>query len=199
MVGRYNTEVSRKAQVESLSPVSTRDAILESATKLFSTKGFAGTSMSDLAEDLGLSKAAIYHHFESKGSILQNLIESPQEDIETLVNHTESLPANKVNPREILRTFAGIVFEHRKVIGLVLTEMPPEMKAQEPDRHQLLMRLQQLIGGRKPTAEMRMRARAAVGIILTGIVLPLYEQHHRKEEFNLDLLVKIASDALGVK
>jgi len=185
--------------VKPRNPVSTRDAILESATKLFSTKGFAGTSMSDLAEDLGLSKAAIYHHFESKGSILQNLIESTQEDIETLVSHTESLPSNKVNPREILRTFAGVVFEHRKVIGLLLTEMPPEMKTEDLDRHQLMMRLQQLVGGHKPTAEMKIRARAAVGIILTGIILPMYEQHHRNEEFNLDLLVKIASDALGVK
>ncbi|MEI9907431.1 MAG: helix-turn-helix domain-containing protein [Actinomycetota bacterium] len=49
---------------------------MATAAELFSTKGFAETSMADLAEQLGISKAAIYHHFESKESIFQTLLKS---------------------------------------------------------------------------------------------------------------------------
>jgi TetR/AcrR family transcriptional regulator len=43
-----------------------RDQILDEATRLFAEKGYDGTSMSDLAEGVGLRKASLFHHFESK-------------------------------------------------------------------------------------------------------------------------------------
>ncbi|TBH16057.1 TetR/AcrR family transcriptional regulator [Thermus thermamylovorans] len=48
----------------------TKDRILEEAAKLFTEKGYEATSVQDLAEALGLSKAALYHHFRSKEEIL---------------------------------------------------------------------------------------------------------------------------------
>ena len=46
--------------------MNTKELILEEALKQFSQKGFDGTSMSDIAGPLGISKAALYKHFESK-------------------------------------------------------------------------------------------------------------------------------------
>lgn len=40
--------------------------ILTEAARLFRDKGFSGTSMSDLARSVGVSKPALYHHFVSK-------------------------------------------------------------------------------------------------------------------------------------
>ncbi|WP_234553857.1 TetR/AcrR family transcriptional regulator [Thermus caliditerrae] len=48
----------------------TRDRILEEAARLFTQKGYEATSVQDLAEVLGLSKAALYHYFRSKEEIL---------------------------------------------------------------------------------------------------------------------------------
>ncbi|TFU13876.1 TetR/AcrR family transcriptional regulator [Thermus tengchongensis] len=48
----------------------TKDRILEEAARLFTQKGYEATSVQDLAEALGLSKAALYHHFRSKEEIL---------------------------------------------------------------------------------------------------------------------------------
>jgi len=47
----------------------TRTRILEEAAKLFTEKGYEATSVQDLAEVLGLSKAALYHHFRSKEEV----------------------------------------------------------------------------------------------------------------------------------
>lgn len=48
----------------------TKDRILEEAARLFTQKGYEATSVQDLAEVLGLSKAALYHYFRSKEEIL---------------------------------------------------------------------------------------------------------------------------------
>jgi AcrR family transcriptional regulator len=49
---------------------STRERILDAALDLFVTQGYDGTSLRQLAEQLGVTKAALYYHFESKEDIL---------------------------------------------------------------------------------------------------------------------------------
>jgi TetR/AcrR family transcriptional regulator len=53
----------------------TREKILKVATKLFAKYGFAGTSMDEIAERVGIRKASLYHHFSSKQEIYEELIE----------------------------------------------------------------------------------------------------------------------------
>ncbi|MCS7067904.1 MAG: TetR/AcrR family transcriptional regulator [Meiothermus sp.] len=53
----------------------TRQALLQKARKAFAERGYAATSLEDLARTLGLSKAAVYHHFASKRALLEALLE----------------------------------------------------------------------------------------------------------------------------
>ncbi|HEX7589690.1 MAG TPA: helix-turn-helix domain-containing protein [Demequinaceae bacterium] len=55
----------------------TRQRILEVAARLFSERGFAGTSIRDIADALGVTKAALYYHFPSKDAILGELVAQP--------------------------------------------------------------------------------------------------------------------------
>lgn len=52
---------------------STRERILDVALDLFIEKGFEGTSLREIAEKLGLTKAALYYHYASKDDILMAL------------------------------------------------------------------------------------------------------------------------------
>ncbi|MGD0393146.1 MAG: TetR/AcrR family transcriptional regulator [Acidimicrobiales bacterium] len=52
---------------------STRERILDVALDLFTEKGFDGTSLREIAERLGVTKAALYYHFASKDDILMAL------------------------------------------------------------------------------------------------------------------------------
>lgn len=54
--------------------ISTKDCILEEALNLFSVNGFNGTSMSDIAGKVGITKAALYKHFISKEEILEEIL-----------------------------------------------------------------------------------------------------------------------------
>jgi AcrR family transcriptional regulator len=49
---------------------STRERILDVALELFNEQGYEGTSLREIADGLGVTKAAIYYHFERKEDIL---------------------------------------------------------------------------------------------------------------------------------
>ncbi len=55
---------------------STRDEILNVALELFSVNGYEATSISQLADAVGIRKASLYSHFSSKQEILDNVVES---------------------------------------------------------------------------------------------------------------------------
>lgn len=52
----------------------TKQEILEAALELFSVQGFEATSISKLADAVGIRKASLYSHFESKQAILDALV-----------------------------------------------------------------------------------------------------------------------------
>ncbi len=53
----------------------TKERILETALDLFAQSGYLGTSMSDIAKELGITKGALYKHYASKQEILTSIVE----------------------------------------------------------------------------------------------------------------------------
>ncbi len=53
----------------------TKERILEIALELFAQRGYLGTSMSDIAGELGITKGALYKHYASKQEILDSIVE----------------------------------------------------------------------------------------------------------------------------
>jgi AcrR family transcriptional regulator len=52
----------------------TRERILEVASELFIEQGYDGTSLREISDRLGFTKAALYYHFQSKEEILRELL-----------------------------------------------------------------------------------------------------------------------------
>lgn len=53
----------------------TKERILEAALELFAQSGYLGTSMSDIAKQLGITKAALYKHYAGKQEILDSIVQ----------------------------------------------------------------------------------------------------------------------------
>src|SRR6476646_9896589 len=53
-----------------------RRAILDRSAELFAERGYARTSMSEIAEACGSSKALLYHYYENKEQLLYDLLEA---------------------------------------------------------------------------------------------------------------------------
>jgi AcrR family transcriptional regulator len=62
-----------------------RNEILDAAQRLVYTKGFDQTSIQDILDELQISKGAFYHYFDSKGDLLEALIERMRQEVEPII------------------------------------------------------------------------------------------------------------------
>ena len=53
----------------------TKERIIDVALELFAQSGYLGTSMSDIAKQLGITKGALYKHYTGKQEILDSIVE----------------------------------------------------------------------------------------------------------------------------
>ena len=97
-----------------------KERIMETALELFAEKGYLGTSMNDIAKQLGFTKAALYKHYTSKQEILNRIVERMNEtDYERAKqfempegNLTEIVAAYQKTPVEKVRAYSKAQFLH---------------------------------------------------------------------------------------
>ncbi len=75
----------------------TKQEILEAALDLFSIQGYEATSISQIADAVGIRKASLYSHFESKQEILDTLVKDVLEQYEA---HSIFARADWENPEK---------------------------------------------------------------------------------------------------
>jgi AcrR family transcriptional regulator len=56
----------------------TRAALLDEATALFATRGYAGTSLEDVATASQVTRGAVYHHFASKQALFEAVLDAQE-------------------------------------------------------------------------------------------------------------------------
>ena len=71
----------------------TRARILSTALRLFIDNGFEATSVRDIAEQSGIAKSALYHHFRTKDDIVVSLVNQRLGEIEELAEWIRGQPA----------------------------------------------------------------------------------------------------------
>lgn len=94
------------SKVRERAPEKVRGAVLKAAEKLFAMRGFAGTSMRDLAKESGVSQPLIHHHFGSKqglysavkGHVLERFHKEWQRVREKIAENRESKGATETAP-----------------------------------------------------------------------------------------------------
>lgn len=72
--------MARERTTVSSSAATTRESILMAALRLFSRNGYEGTSMRDIAGEVGISQGAIYKHFAGKEALLEAICTCMEED-----------------------------------------------------------------------------------------------------------------------
>lgn len=99
-------------------------AILEAAVRLFSKKGFNGVSMRSVAEEAGVSKSNIYHHFESKEALYLAIWQHSAESLAELVrNLADGAGEFEERLREFARAHLLQLFENATTMRLLLREI----------------------------------------------------------------------------
>lgn len=71
--------------------------ILQSASCLFATRGYAQVSLDDIAHDAGVTRGAIYHHYQSKKGLFSAVAARLQAEVaEAVVAAAEASPSEQL-------------------------------------------------------------------------------------------------------
>jgi len=117
-------------------------AIMDAAVHLFSVHGYDGVSMRRIAEAAGVSKANIYHHFDSKEALYFAIMRRSAAELSLLL---ENLAEGQGSFTQRLQVFASAhlehLFDHSERVRLVLRE------AFSADEAKSRVVVEQMVGG----------------------------------------------------
>lgn len=85
-----------------------RDVILDKAAQLFATKGVAATTVREIADSVGLLSGSLYHHFESKDAIVDELLRSYLDD---LSSRYSTVSREELDPRARIERLIHVSME----------------------------------------------------------------------------------------
>ncbi|OYU42599.1 MAG: TetR family transcriptional regulator [Burkholderiales bacterium PBB4] len=88
----------------------TRELILDAAERVFHLRGVSRTSLQEIAKDAGLTRGAIYWHFENKGELFHAMME--RVTLPMMARMTDITPADEERPLDkILRNTAAALHQ----------------------------------------------------------------------------------------
>jgi AcrR family transcriptional regulator len=156
-------------------PATTRERILDIALELFSDQGYDKTSLRQIAERLGFTKAAIYYHFASKGDILMalhmRLHDFGREALDALGDETASPEVwMKLIDQligQMLQQRALFIFHERNQAAIEALHRGHY----ESDHEDLQMRFRQVLSNEELPIEVRVRMSCAFGAVMGALAL----------------------------
>jgi AcrR family transcriptional regulator len=159
---------------------STRERILDIALALFNEHGYDKTSLREIAEQLGTTKAALYYHFERKEDILVALHLRLHElgrgmfdrmgDLENSAQTAELWP-------ELLDHFIEQLLGNRDIFILHERNRSALEKLEHSERHQaehddLEAQMRRFLASPKIPLAQRVRMACSIGAVLSTLIGP---------------------------
>jgi len=137
----------------------TRERIEEIALTLFIQRGFSGTKLQDIADELGLTKTALYYHFPSKDELVRSLVQPAVEAVDAFFESADP----DMEDEQFLAGFFDLTYEHRQIF-LALTADPTGLGSIDATGWvtRLAVQAQEQLVGADPTSDQRIRAVMAI-------------------------------------
>ena len=151
----------------------TRARIQQVALELFAEQGYERTALREIAERLGVTKAALYYHFKSKEDIVRSFTEDYFARIDALVDWGREQPPGARTAQELLSRYITIVMESGEVFRF-LERNQATIHGTEDGKHRFtqfrprLKALMEIITGPDAPPRARIRAAAAIFAVSTS-------------------------------
>jgi AcrR family transcriptional regulator len=160
---------------EGAEPKGTRERILDIALDLFIDKGFDKTSLREIAENLGFSKAALYYHFASKDDILLALHLRLHELLRDTLTRLGSDAQTMVSWRDLLDRVIDQMLANRRLFVLhernraALEQLHMERHDAEHDDFEEKFR--RVLADKRVPLRDRVRLACSLGAVMSGLFL----------------------------
>jgi AcrR family transcriptional regulator len=178
----------------------TRSRAQEVALELFAEQGYEKTSLREIAERLGVTKAALYYHFKSKEDIVHSFTDDYFAEFDALLDWAKDQPPGDQARREILDRYVGIVLASKEVFRF-LEQNRASVQAMESGKDRFArvrVRLDALVdvlvGAGAP---LRDRVRATTAIMSVGATCMFFLQQVDDRDKLRAIVLEMASDLIG--
>lgn len=155
----------------------TRTAIRDVALELFSTKGFEQTSLREIAERVGLTKASLYYHYSSKQDLLLSIVDPLIAGWRQIAEDVEELARSRESVRLVLGRCLDVMLANRAV-ALIFMQDPAGLVAAASavweDLVEQGQRLNTWLAGPDSSTAQRLRAMAAFEVIRSALGASIY-------------------------
>jgi AcrR family transcriptional regulator len=147
-------------------PPDTRTRIQDVALQLFNENGYEATSLREIADAIGVTKAALYYHFKTKEEIVTSLVDDRIQTLDTLFTWGLTLPRTSEGRREFIQRYASELFVGNHYDTMRFFERNPTALRDHPSgervREQMMSVADYLS---EPGAPPRDRLRASLSLI----------------------------------
>jgi len=107
-----------------LRPSSRREALLASAMRLFSERGYSSVGMADIGADAGVTGASVYNHFASKADLLVAALTRGTEVLWLGLHHALRRAATPAEALElVVADYTGFAINNPDVIDILVSEL----------------------------------------------------------------------------
>ncbi|WP_225731855.1 MULTISPECIES: TetR/AcrR family transcriptional regulator [unclassified Nocardia] len=152
---------------------STKLAIRDAAVKLFGSKGFEQTSLREVADAVGITKASLYYHYASKLDLLQAIIDPIIDHLRTIVDDLPAIVRDDDGVRTVLRRHLHGMLSHRAAGALIVRDTVAIVNAmadRHPDFIDTTEVLREWLAGPNASEEARLRAAGALEVVGMALV-----------------------------
>ncbi len=155
----------------------TRERIISVALELFAEQGYEQTSLREIADRLGVTKAALYYHFKTKDDIVHGIVESMAAPIDEAIAWGEQKPWSPEVRDELVRRFAEGMSERAPLLRFFHENQPAlrESPSGLEFKHRMIAMIRLVQG---PGASQEDRLRATMALFTINSAFFLLKQDH---------------------
>lgn len=162
----------------------TKDEIAAVAMRMFVEKGYDKTSLREIADEIGVTKAALYYHFRTKDDIVVAAMDAHSARITGVIEWLETAAELPDRDEQLVDKLLDVFTEQSGQVMSFGQANPTAMSQQDfGDRHLAqLRRLMSLLAGKDADAEETTRATLAFGALVIGSVKSVFPMPGTQQE-----------------
>ncbi|MBE1484379.1 TetR/AcrR family transcriptional regulator [Plantactinospora soyae] len=178
----------------------TKERIRAVALALFTTHGYEQTSLREIADRVGITKASLYYHHPSKQALLIAIVEPLLTEWRMMVERLAAAPHTPEHVRDVLGECLDTMLRHRDACALFARDVPALLTAVGPilvEAKELGTRMNAWLAGPDPSLADRVRAFAATEVLNSALASAVMLPSVPQDELRATLL-DAAAAVLGL-
>ena len=156
-----------------VAPSAAQSRIIAAALDLFARHGVGGTSLQMVADQIGVTKAAVYHQYKTKDEIVLAAAEAELAGLQAVVDAAERERSEKRARDALVGGIVDLAVRRRRTVGTILSDpVIAGFFADHDAFRDVMYRVRRLLIGDDPRAEAGVRTAMLLAAISGAVIHP---------------------------